>query len=312
MKSPAFHTHVGARGEFDVAIARVGSDGKTDLRPVLTNRPNLITNLGLDRLGTMQIFLPFTWLQVGTGNAAPANGDTNLVSRVTTINTGSWEQSFSGPDVVFTRVFTFPTGAAAGNLAELGLSYTDTGTVSTRALFTDSEGDPVTVTVLADEQLVVTYRLIFSCATADSVWTGTVQGTPYTLTLRPSSLGSGSIHPNDVNASHISVLAQGGWNDNVGELYHGAASAIGATNSVPTGTSVVYGKGAVTQQTYTPGTYYRDCRITGGLSMFNHTNIGAFRMHGVPFFFQLGISPRVTKVNTEVITLDFRLSWGRA
>lgn len=89
-----------------------------------------------------------------------------------------------------TRVYQFGVGAASGAITGVGLSPSTTGQTATHALFKDAFGDPTTVNVAADEQLVVTYRIYLVPNETVSTLIKTVNGTEYTLQMTWASLGS--------------------------------------------------------------------------------------------------------------------------
>jgi len=305
--------NIAVRGEFDVYTQKMARGANGIEYPVGEKRlrcsgKNLITNTGMDALASQAGSLTGwgRFLAVGTGNTPPANTDTALVAQVA-VNDGAsstgQNNSWDGLDMVSTRIFTFATGVAAGTLAELGLRNSSSDPLLTRALFTDSEGAPTTVTVLSDEQLVVMYRLVWTISTVDSVLvTTTGTGTPveYTVTARPASLGEGS-----VPAMGLGIKAGNA------KYYHGVSSAIGAVTGVPTGTMVNTNTMATSVASYIPGSYYLENTATIPLTMANDVAIGALLFEGFPCFVQVGISPRITKTADETIRIKLRFSWSR-
>lgn len=305
-------------GEFDLHTRKVTTnpDGSESYGPLQHRHSgtNLVTDAGLNNLGT-QVFQ--TWaarLRVGSGNTAPTNGDTALVSLVASATGGTHDWVWDGTSRTYIRVFTFGTGNAAGILAELGLDA-GSGSLNTRALFTDSGGSPVTVTVLSDEQLIVTYRIKFTASETDSVLNVTQNSVDYTLTLRPSGLGNTAKPAGVMNGSLLAAFhTNSGQDSGFGMMYTGVTSAIGATNGVPTGASSVI-NGAVASlanDTYVSTSLKRVQRVTFGLTQGNTANFGALRLDGAPFAFQLGISPRLNKTNLQVMVFTVETTWGRA
>lgn len=303
---------VAIRGDFDVHIVKCDADGNpiSEPRCVLEKCQNLITNTGMDRFGTDSFSSLCQFVQVGTGTTAPANTDTNLVSRIAsqglaTAPTLAWDTT-NPKAMVLTGVYTFLAGPAAGVLAELGLSSAATGTLTTRALFM-SAGSPTTVTVLSDEQLIITYRLYFTASETDSTLTTTQKGTSYTLTLRPSQLGVG--FNNDASSRCFTFASP---YNNV-DIRYGAGVVLGSTTSAPSGGSVVTAvNGVSTLGAYTSGNYYRDDTLTIPLSLGNVANAAAYGFpNGVPFRLQVGVSPPVSKTSGDTITFTVRASWTR-
>ena len=299
------------RGEFNVDVVRCDAEGNWLEKPrrVITAGNNLITNVGMDRFGTNDLYSLSTYLHVGTGNTAPSNTDTALVDKVAAVSGGSpslaWDTT-SPKSAVFTRIYTFPTGAAAGVLNELGLAVSLSGTLTTRALFVDGSGTPTAITVLSDEQLIVTYRLIFTASETDATFVTTQQGTEYTLTLRPANLsvtlGADGGRLSAVNGVSGSALLSA-FND---------GAALGTVTGRPSGTENLIFSAAQAYGTYTPGTYYRDDTISLTPSQGNFANVTAYELAGgTPFCLQIGISPPVSKTSSDSMGFTIRTSWAR-
>jgi len=85
--------------------------------------PNLITNIGLDRIGTSDDWL--NYCQVGSGSSAPSFGDTGLDSYVGTNSTSvgsTYGVSGSSPYYRwYKKIYRFNPGHATGNIAEIGI-----------------------------------------------------------------------------------------------------------------------------------------------------------------------------------------------
>ncbi len=62
----------------------------------------------------------------------------------------------------YTRIFTFDIGSVEGNISTIATQFIETETaygVHTHALITDANGDPTTITVTAEDQLIITHWL---------------------------------------------------------------------------------------------------------------------------------------------------------
>lgn len=126
---------------------------------------NLVLDSGLERMGMG------TWLQncrVGTGNSSPVASqqrlDNTIATTTTILSSSNVSNTTTKPYYKATRyTFRFSEGAAAGNLTEVGLGWTQTGDVPcwSRALIKDMNGNPTTLTILSDEILdvIVTVRI---------------------------------------------------------------------------------------------------------------------------------------------------------
>lgn len=167
----------------------------------LPRTKNLITRGGMDAIEILG-----NNLHIGTGGTTPVFADTSLQSFIATKTGANWSANTSvltGDDYVkeSKNTFTFAIGAVVGNISELGISTTsnETSDIQTRALFKDGAGDPTTITVTSQDQLVVTYfvKKTISMVPFVSSISATVDGSPVIIdyTVRPcisSSSDSGS------------------------------------------------------------------------------------------------------------------------
>ena len=131
--------------------------------------PNLITTAGLNKwVGSQEACRNYIF--IGTGTTPPTFSDTQMGVYKTYKAVGSplSETNSGAPDYIttLTSYTRFAVGTATGNITEVGIgwitdfaSVPDNHRVFSRALIQDVDGDPVTITVLADESLDVYYRL---------------------------------------------------------------------------------------------------------------------------------------------------------
>lgn len=236
---------------------------------------NLITNQGLDQVGLS----PYvgaggaryinTYSAVGTGTTPPAFTDTQLTSFLAQYPTsvgagqeGSNTSSYNaGPPTYWSQIwqYTYPTGAAAGNLSEVGVGVFVAGDTQpelfSHALIVDGGGSPTTITVTSSQILILTYELRLYPTTTD---------TSYSFTLTDSTGGSvtesGIFRPSDIT---IVPFYYRDMSDSIGTdvqflMYTGS---IGPTTGVPSGSSFNAasgsGYGGVSGAAYVPGTYYK-------------------------------------------------------
>jgi len=266
--------------------------------------PNLVLDQGLDFIGTTGNWLAAC--RVGTGNTAPANGQTNLISHVagtsTSQATNSGAQGSEPYYGWFTRTYRFAQGAAAGNLAEVGvgISTANDSNLFSRALILDGSLNPTTLTVLSDEFLDVTYELRAYPPTSDVLGTIAVSSVNYDFTARASNVTSSSEwSPSGFtggSAGTSSVVAYSG--------------AIGAITSTPGGTGA---STTPSNAAYSNSTYRRDFTATWGLNEANFGvgGITAFRTRMGCGSMQYGISPGIPKDSTKTLAMTFRHTWAR-
>lgn len=297
MKNPEIK--LGLSGHFKLMKFREGEEPR-----VVAEFDNLITNGGLNRIATDAMA---TAIQVGTGSAAESVTDTALQTfRAGTTATGGFGDTSASNNTVapywaaetMTRQFT--PGQATGNITEVAAAWTTTtGNIFSRALIRDGGGTPVSITVLADEYLVVQYTLRVYCPMTDVVSTINVDGVDRTVTLRASNAMSST------------------WNTPLGGDYNNLSAgtfgvydgAIGLITAGPSGTNTSVGEAV---STYVNGNYYLDFTLTAALAQGNYAGgIGALRFTTAAGEFQVGIVPKVIKTSDDVFTATIRVSWAR-
>ncbi len=269
---------------------------------------NLITNQGLNRIGTTNDWL--TYVQVGSGSTAPVNADTGLASWIAgTLNVTSSVESAQGSApyyVKLVRKWQFGVGAAAGTLAEVGVGWDISGaTLYSRSLILDGGGSPTTITILANEILEVTYEHRVIPPAADTTGSFLISGVSYSYTARGSNVTS---------ASGVGWAASGstaGLVINTSTAFHGAyTGALGAITSSPGGS--VASPTAITDAAYGNNDLFRDGTVTWGVTA---TNIGSYAAMVIQFSFarfQLSFTPSIPKTTINELKIVSRISWTRA
>lgn len=268
--------------------------------------PNLVTDNGLDLVGSSS-----SWMStcvVGSGNTAPANSDTQLVSLVgstTNVVTSTQGTAVGSPYYGFTtNTYRFAAGVATGNLTEVGVGATSTNLFS-RALILDGIGNPTTITVLSVEALDVTYQLRNYAPLVDVTGNITISAVVYAYQIRAAN----------VTGSQWNMVGFG-FADTAGlssmTVFDGA---LGAITSSPSGSSASGGIAA--NNAYSTGTHRVDGTFTMGLTVGNlGTGISAAlittgAIYGQFGGYQISFTPAIPKDNTKVLTLGFRQSWAR-
>ncbi len=283
-------------------------------RRFLAEFPNLITNAGLNNMGEYNGFL--SYCHVGSGNTAPANGDTALVSQVaeTSQTVGSALQTAQPSSPYYgsvIRTHRFDAGTATGNLSEVGMSPGPAGSfnLTSRALILDGSGNPTTITVLADEALDVTYEFRIYPPTGNVTGNISLDGNNYAYTIRAANVTQVSSWGHPAGGARMGF----GGNGNSVSAYDGA---IGATIvDQPTGDETGY-TSDLDHADYSAGTYQRSATVTFGLVQANLADgiaallipVGQGQNCGS---MQVGFSPAIPKTNAQVLALTFRVSWSR-
>lgn len=266
--------------------------------------PNLITDQGLNRMGTGGFVQQCS---VGSGQNPPTISDTALQSQVAATSNIATETNgvtATAPYYGYVRrTFTFGLGAAAGNLSEVGIGWV--GGLYSRSLIKDVNGTPTTVTVLANEFLSVTYEWRSYVPSADATFTATIAGNVHNCTLRPMAVTSAGYIPVSDAASAGVVMT--GTNSLNASAHSGG---IGSVTQFPSGARSSCG---VTALPYSNNSLVRDAQYDWGLT---DANFGAGGILSMSFGSTLGgyqveFSPPIAKDNTKTLRIIARVGWAR-
>ena len=273
--------------------------------------PNLITNNGLNLInfgkGNMA-----RYCYVGSGSTAPTVNDSGLQNLVA-VKMSEWSTfpSYSAKTTppyygYATRSWTFAPGEALGNLSEVGCGKDALGVnIFSRSLITDALGNPITITVLANDYLTITYELRCYPPLEDSVSTVDIAGVATECTVRASNVTTGSRwgfyqdgdHNTAANGYIVSTT-----------IYKGV---LGSITDSPTLSLGNISQSAPTD-VYTPGSHFRDGVVNLSLTQGNSAEgISAIQIPTWLGSFQVGFNPPIVKDNTRTLRLNYRVGWGR-
>lgn len=314
-------------GYFELDVFKADANGKKieKSKRRVAEFHNLILNQGLDYLaqGTItQVGSTLSCCQVGTSSAVVAAGQTGLQSFLAGTNVTPSVNSTTQPSSPFygTKIITyeFAVGAAAGNLAEVGVGRATTGNVLfCRALIVDGGGVPITITVLSDEILQVTYSLRCYPVEADTPAVVTISGSNYTFTRRPIRVTSVEWAFSQATSSGINGF---GLDDTFSaSMVAFSGGLVLATGTNMSGTSA--NRSSAANSAYVPGTYSRSCTGTWAIAA---ANFGAGGIQGIlvvskfgnaaqggPGVYQYGISPGIPKISTQQLVMNYSFQWAR-
>lgn len=291
------------RGEFTLRV-RQGDAVVREVGPF----SNLITDIGLSALKSLGN--PNRFCYVGTGTAIPAETDTTMSSYLATSNStgGSTRVAPSSPAFVAQeiRTFTFNAGTISGNITEVGVGWNSSPVNSlwSRELIVDSEGNPITLTVLPTEILDVVYTRTLAVPQTDTTGSFIINSITYNYVMRAANAGSwkiGADYPYSVKGPSISTL-------------RGPGSVLGAiTGSISGGTS-----GASSSPSGLPyGTLTANARTNMGLTVANVGGITTALIVNydsqtdITYFYQMSITPAIPKTSLSTLTIDMAITWGR-
>ena len=298
MREISVAAKVGAKGQYQVEIPGKSCSGWFD---------NLLLNQGLDNMTTTGD--AFRFCQAGTGSTEPAVGQTALAAWVagaqSSYGPGSATIDTVNRQWICTWTYTFPEGTFNGvNLTELGTGTATTGTtLSSRALIRDEVGNPVALTVLLEDALVVRYRLIINQPTGDFVGNG--------ATIRAAFVNNLATNP--VNLNGWSNTFQAFQTINTSAQFR-VGGTIGAITAGPSGgSSANAASGQNGDGAYTPGSFSREFfyRLTA-TQLNGGTGVNTMLYFIGPMLWQLQLDTPIVKTDPQTLRLNVSLSWGRA
>jgi hypothetical protein len=289
---------------------------RRELTPIF---PNLITDIGLDRMGDHSDWLAYC--QVGTGTTAPANTDTTLTAFLAATNTQqsiSFSVAGSAPYYAQTqKTYRFGVGVATGNIGEVGIAWTNgSSSLYSHALILDGGGIPTTITVLSTEALDVTYIIRVYPPTVDVTGTISISSASYDYTIRAANV-TNSTQPTSNGAGWgFGPGGSAGYRGLTSNSNHtvGYTGTLGAVTGVPSGSTAngLVSNCSAVNDPYIPGSLSRSATVTWQL---NGGNLSP-GMRSMVFTFswccyQIQIDPYIPKTSSDILSLQFQHSWAR-
>ena len=300
---------MGLKGFF--MLSACGPRGRRDLGWF----PNLITDLGMDKMGLSTADL-CTTMVVGSGDNPASASDTQLETFVaaSTSNSPAGAQYIEMDELPFyvDRVVAkrFPVNFAGGdvNLSEVGIGWAS-NELFARSLIRDFAGNPTTITVLADEYLDVFYRIRVDPPVDDGVL----------------SFNTGVAHTGAVRASVLPTNISSGYGFDIktdGPGYYGYAYGsgvqLGDLTGSPTGALDTQPISAANgwdyyKLSYVLGSFEVKVRYSASPAGGNLTNgIFGLRSHTTLGFYQFVWTPGIPKTAETTLFLDVTYSWTRS
>jgi hypothetical protein len=290
---------LGLAGFFELELVHI----RTGLVAKHLRFKNIITDVGLNTIGTVQLGPILAYCAVGTGSTPAAATDVGLQTEVGRTNANGGFVDTWGTDAgnVFSwgkRARVFTAAQANGNLTEVGMFRNSTGTpMWCRQLIRDASGNPTTITKTSDYELRVIYELRLYPETADVVTSTVINGTAQNVTSRRALWGSVTYW----NPFSYDLLA---WQT---DFVFTSTSTLGPITSNPSGGSSV----APELSTYVSGSNQRVATGTWGASVSNYL-VKSLWARGFTPTTQYELTNAVDKTNTQKLVAVFTSSWGRA
>lgn len=298
MKKTSIAARVGVSGRF-----RLEKKDRAGNIVFLKNFENLITDNGLNLLSTSTT--KWSYCSVGSGNSNPVDSNVQLDNFI-----ASAFNPIVTPGIYTTErqsyirfQYTFGVGAVVGNVSEVGVGPVAGGTnLFSRALVKDSGGNPVSISILADEQLIVTYEFLVSQPVTDFV--SNVDG--YDIVLRASLVNGG---PGNwtMESSSVARIYTDTFSTAIAQAFTGGS--LGDITSEPSGSP--RNRSFAVLHTYVAGSHQTSATITWSPGSFSGT-VNAFRFGaGIVGFWQLSVTPSIVKTVDDRIELDVFVIWAR-
>lgn len=274
---------------------------------------NLVTTLGMNRLGSESAQNTYARCHVGTGTAAPDITDVQLANFLASVqnNNGVVTNGNSGTSPYYgwrRFVWTSAIGALGNSiLTEIGISGQQAnGLLFSRELIRDSIGNPTSFPIADDEQLEVTYELRFYVPLVDATGQITIGSQTHDVTTRARKATSVDWCPatggtnNFTNSGVVTVTNA--------ELYTVGIGPI--TSSEPSGSARNGKANSAATAAYTDGDFYRDHSQTYGPERGVGSNMSC-TFSTSSSAFQTEFDPPIAKTDTQTLILHHRVSWAR-
>lgn len=264
---------------------------------------NIVLDTGLAR---MSVGLWIDRCCVGTGNSTPVATQTQLDTFKASTTTDQYStggiQVTTLPYYMWARrTYRFGEGVAAGNISEVGMGWANAN-LWNRALVKDTNGNPTTITVLADEYLdVITEIRVYPQETLS----GSFNFLNKAGAVVSSHTYTGRAYYGNASAYHQQL----GVNDF--SIYNGS---LGTTpTATPTGARLSYGLPTTTEYP-TPTSIKCTKKFLLAVGNGIHKTLlvdykGLLQTSGSGY--QVEFTPTITKTDQMELTYTISMSWGR-
>ena len=176
---------IGFKGEYAITVLDKDGNEKEYINNEKTIRSgepikNALLDTFFQLVHTTNNNLGQGFIRCGSGTSSVDYTQTTLEQQIS-LNSGNWPSSGVAPyntvvedntiKMASQYKFTFAIGQIEGNISELGIMFENGSALHSRALVEDSQGQPATITITRDEQLVIIYKLSAEASADDVVQT---------------------------------------------------------------------------------------------------------------------------------------------
>lgn len=281
---------------------------------------NLVLDQGLDGMATKNWFYGCA---VGTDGTAPDAKQTALGNQVASVQgTKQWWRNVYNKDGTLylwqRRSFRFEAGTLKNvTLAEVGIVMLDESVsvskrpIWNRALITDSDGKPTTITVLEDEYLDVTCEVRCYLNTEDEFCSfnlvdkndkiiDTIQATIRPVNMDSSAVAEGMSSPlRSWCTSRVTL-----YSTPIGNINKGPATGNYSSSTAQSTNGL----------NYINGSHKTTSKAVWGLDSANDIDFKSVTTStpGINYpAWQIGFSKPIRKTSTQTLTIQLSLSWDR-
>lgn len=314
--------NMGMAGEFRVVVKRADGSTKIDTG----YQKNLILNQGLDFFGAANGGSMMAYCVIGSGNSQPVYTQNKLDTAVSGVSgidystkydyNPSTDGSLYKTNKVRKYSFSWFNNV---NISELGLAstYSNNSTyfLCTRALIKDSQGNPITITVLSGEQLNIYYKLWAVYDTTDktgkiNLLDGVGGSIAYNYRTRLANVGLSSRFADSIGSAMETRFMH--W-----ELI--TSEPVDITSDPTTSSSYPNNAYLPVASSYTNSSYKRTYTYTAPISLHNQGNRTLILASGLTSFYMMwqirfgavADGSPITKTNTQTLSIPIEFSWGR-
>ncbi len=279
---------------------------------------NLVLNTGLNRLPSGSAV---TVCRLGTGSSTPTESQTSLDSQIASTTSYSLSSSTNKGAPYYqaehTMAYSFSQGAVVGNITEIGVGWgTTSGTLFSRALILDTNGNPTSITLTSIDQLTVYYKISVYPTLADTTGSFVINGTTYTYVSRPAGVsGFGNTAGLIRDGSLLSAYYIGSYRATPNyPVIGGYTSNITGTVDQSWFPGIGHNNVSVGASTYINDSFYLDHTWYANINGLNSAGgIAAFNI-GYAFntvSYQIVLNQAIPKDNTKTFSITTRINWGR-
>lgn len=276
---------------------------------------NLILNIGLDKIGSADGGVA-TQCGVGTDSTPPDVNQTGLISplgaRVGCKDTDDVSGISSVPPYYCyqRRKFIFEANTIVGNLTEIAVGWANNNVSTFSRTLIQENGTPVTLSILEDEILTVTYELRIYPDMTSKNRSFQVIGNSIAVVCKPAYVNNSTYWGSKICKE--TIVTQ--MDNKTGVTYFNGY--IGTEFTSPSGTPLTPLDTCppMVATPYVNGTYYRDfifncnaasCNLEGGIKA------ALWKLGGTFGAFQYEFTPALPKTLEYTLKLTLRYIWGR-